>query len=101
MRAGRPSGARAIELTLPPTIGGMARRYVNSDGRTVVDLIRLTLTGTNKDGEWFRVSRDGWLVGRVRTREQLARLVDLADLREALRALAPRLVGAVAVSYSC
>ena len=51
---------------------------------TVVDVIRLTLTGTNQDGEWFRVSRDGWLIGRVRTCRELARLVDLADLREAL-----------------
>ena len=55
-----------------------------------MDVIRLTLTGTNQDGEWFRVRRDGWLIGRVRTCRQLSRLVDLADLREALLAPARR-----------
>jgi hypothetical protein len=31
-------------------------RWVSSDGRWRVDLIRLTQTGTGRDGEWLRVT---------------------------------------------
>ena len=65
-------------------------RFVSSDGRTVVDLITLSLTGSDRDGKWLRVTRDGWFHAEVRTCAELARIVDLADLRETLACLLSR-----------
>ena len=54
----------------------------------MVDVIRLALTGTHRDGEWLRIKRWGWHVADVRTVAELARYVDLATLGEALGRLA-------------
>jgi len=62
----------------------MSARFVSSDGVTVVDVNRLSATHGNQDGEWLRVKHYGILVGMVRTVPELARIVDLADLSEAL-----------------
>jgi hypothetical protein len=59
-------------------------RFVTSDGRTVVDTIRLSLTGTGRDGHWYRIKHDGFFYAEVRTCAELGRLVNLADLREVL-----------------
>jgi hypothetical protein len=61
----------------------MPRRFVTGDGRTRVDAISLSATGTGRDGEWLRVTSDGFFVGQVRSCRDLAKLVDLADLKEA------------------
>lgn len=50
----------------------------------MLDAITLTATGTHRDGEWIRVSRWGFRVADLRSVEQLAALVDLAALEEAL-----------------
>ena len=58
----------------------------SKDGHWRVDLIRLSDTGTNRDGEWIRITRRGYFVAEVRTVEELARYVDPAELEEALLA---------------
>jgi hypothetical protein len=50
----------------------------------MIDVIHLTLTGTHRDGEWLRVRRWGMHFADLRTIEQLAEVVDLATLEEAL-----------------
>jgi hypothetical protein len=47
-----------------------------------VDVIRLTLTGNHRDGERLRVARWGFFVAELRTVEELASFVDLAELEE-------------------
>jgi hypothetical protein len=59
-------------------------RFVTSDGRTVVDLITLSATGSGRDGQWFRITCNGWFYAEVRTCTALGQLVDLAELREVL-----------------
>lgn len=59
-------------------------RFISGDRRTVVELINLSLTGTGRDGRWFRVTRDGFFIAEVRTCAELGRLVNLADLSEVL-----------------
>jgi hypothetical protein len=55
----------------------------SGDGTTVVECIRLSCTGTGRDGEWLRVRRFGIHVADVRTVSELAGLgVDLVDLTE-------------------
>jgi hypothetical protein len=58
-------------------------RLRSRDGRWRVDLIRLTATTDQRDGEWLRVHCDGIFVAEVRTLAELAAHVSLADLREA------------------
>ena len=41
-------------------------------------------THGNQDDEWLRVQRHGRLLGMVRTVPELARIIDLAELGEAL-----------------
>lgn len=51
------------------------------DGTTIVDVIRLSCTGTGRDGEWLRVRRGGYHVADVRTVAELVSLgIDLTDL---------------------
>lgn len=50
----------------------------------MIDVIHLTLTGTHRDGHWLRVRRWRMHFGDLRTVEQLAEVVDLATLEEAL-----------------
>jgi hypothetical protein len=58
-------------------------RCISRDGATVVEQIRLSCTGTGRDGEWLRVKRHGYHVADVRTVGELACLgIDLAELRE-------------------
>lgn len=59
-------------------------RVRSRDGEWVIDVVRLSLTGTGRDGEWLRVSRWGCFVTELRSVSELARLVDLATLEEAL-----------------
>jgi hypothetical protein len=59
-------------------------RCRSADGQWQVDVILLSLTSDNRDGEWLRVSRWGLHVGDVRTVDELREYVDLADLEEAL-----------------
>jgi hypothetical protein len=53
---------------------------VAQGGRTVVDTIRLSLTGHGRDGHWFRIARVGFFHAEVRTCAELRRFVNLADL---------------------
>jgi hypothetical protein len=81
-------------------------QWISSDGHWRVDLIHLSLTGTNEDGEWLRVKHYGYLVGRARGWDGVGPLgvgvgvgvgVDVSDLRESLA----RLIGpASGVSYA-
>lgn len=59
-------------------------KFVTSDGRTVVETIRLSLTGTGRDGQWFRIKHNGFFYAEVRTCAELGQLINLADLRELL-----------------
>jgi hypothetical protein len=59
-------------------------RVRSPDVEWIIDVIRLTLTGTHRDGEWLRVRRWGMHFADLRTVEQLAEVVDLATLEEAL-----------------
>jgi hypothetical protein len=61
----------------------------------MIDVIHLTLTGTHRDGEWLRVRRWGMHFADLRTVEQLAKVVDLATLDEALGGAGRWLVGVV------
>lgn len=58
-------------------------RWLSRDGRWRVDLIRLSHTADNRDGERFRVARDGYFQTECRTVAELAEYVDLAELEEA------------------
>jgi hypothetical protein len=49
-----------------------------------VDVIRLSCTGNHRDGERLRVSRFGVFVAELPTVEELASLVDLAEMEEVL-----------------
>jgi hypothetical protein len=44
----------------------------------------MTLTGAHRDGEWLRVRHWGMHFADLRTVEQLAEVIDLATLEEAL-----------------
>lgn len=55
-------------------------RVRSADGDWVIDVVRLSLTGTGRDGEWFRLSRRGWFVAELQSVAELAELVDLATL---------------------
>jgi hypothetical protein len=57
----------------------MADRWTAPDG-WVVDVIRLSLTGTGRDGTWLRIRRRGFWVADVRTVAELAAFVPLASL---------------------
>ncbi|MGO9294893.1 MAG: hypothetical protein ACLP52_13630 [Streptosporangiaceae bacterium] len=59
-------------------------RFRSVDGQWTVEVIRLTLTGSNRDGECFRVSHYGSFVAEARTIDELREHVDLAELEEAL-----------------
>jgi hypothetical protein len=54
-------------------------RVRSADGEWVIDVIRLSLTGTGRDGEWLRVSWWGWFVAELRSVAELATVVDLAQ----------------------
>ena len=64
-------------------------RWISSDGKWVVVLIRLTAAGNGRDGDWLRVTRGGFYVGEARGWDGVARLgVDISDLRETLEGCA-------------
>jgi hypothetical protein len=63
-------------------------RWRTRDGQFVVEVIKLTGTSRNRDGQWFRVSQHGSHLVDVRSVDELAQYVDLADLVEALSAAA-------------
>jgi hypothetical protein len=58
-------------------------RVRSADGEWTVDVISLSLTGNQRDGEWFRVSRCGWFVAELRSVCELAALVNISELAEA------------------
>jgi hypothetical protein len=62
----------------------MATRFATADGQWVVDVIHLSLTGTNRDGQWIRVRHHGYLAGEVRNCGELAKVpgLPLTDLVE-------------------
>jgi len=69
-------------------------RWVTSDGHWVVDVIRLSLTGNNRDGTWLRVRHRGFFAGEVRRWEDLDRFpFDVRDLRGKLRGRHHRRLG--------
>jgi hypothetical protein len=49
-----------------------------------VDVVRLSLAAGNRDGEWLRIRRHGFVVVMGLAVPELARIVDLADLSETL-----------------
>jgi hypothetical protein len=57
-------------------------RFRSRDGQWVVDLIRLSGTGDNRDGERFRVLQYGFFVAEARDLNELSRYVDLAELED-------------------
>jgi hypothetical protein len=59
-------------------------KWRTRDGQYTVDVITLTGTSRNRDGEWFRVKQHGIHLADVRSVEELAAYLDLADLEEAL-----------------
>lgn len=59
-------------------------RFLSRDGRWRVDLIRLAATSDQRDGERLRVHRDGFFFAEYRSVAELAEVVDLAELEEAL-----------------
>jgi hypothetical protein len=63
-------------------------RWRTRDGQYTVEVVRLALTGRRRDGEWLRVKQHGAHVADVRTVEELAEILDLADLTEGLSAAA-------------
>jgi hypothetical protein len=73
----RDSGDRNYEIVV-----GM-RRFLSRDRRWRVDIIRLSCTADHRDGERFRIARDGYFVAEARTVEELSRHVDPAELEEA------------------
>lgn len=62
-------------------------RWRTRDGRYTVEVVRLSLTGRHRDGDWIRVEQYGCHVVDVRTVDELAEFIDLADLDEALSLL--------------
>jgi len=56
-------------------------RWGSSDGRWVVERIRLSLTGSGRDGEWLRVSEYGYFAGEVRAWSDLAGYLDVDGLQ--------------------
>jgi hypothetical protein len=58
-------------------------RWLSRDKRWRVDLIRLSCTADNRDGERFRIACDGYFLAECRTVGELAAFVDLAELEEA------------------
>ena len=63
-------------------------RWRTRDGQYTVEVMTLTGTSRNRDGEWFRLKQHGWHLVDVRSVEELAQYIDLADLVEALSAAA-------------
>jgi hypothetical protein len=63
-------------------------RWRSRDGQFTVEVIKLTGTSRNRDGEWFRVKQHGIHLADVRSVDELAQYIDLADLVEALSAAA-------------
>jgi hypothetical protein len=61
----------------------MAGRWQAPGGWTV-EVVRLSGTPDNHDGEWFRVCQFGWWTADVRTIAELERWFPLAELEEAL-----------------
>ncbi|SRR5258708_5467852 len=58
---------------------------MSSDGRTVVELIRITDPSTGRDVERLRIKRDGYFLADVRSWDDATKLgVDIEDLRETL-----------------
>jgi hypothetical protein len=57
-------------------------RFRSRDGRWTVDLISLSATGNNRDGERFRVLQDGFFVAEARDLNELSRYVDLSELQD-------------------
>jgi hypothetical protein len=60
----------------------LSARFLSSDGRTVVDVVKLSLPD-GSTSERFRVRRFGIFVGEACTVTELGRIVELADLSEA------------------
>lgn len=58
-------------------------RWRSRDGRWRVDIIELAGSADHRDGERFRISRDGYFIAEVRTVDELREHVDLACLEEA------------------
>jgi hypothetical protein len=63
-------------------------RWRTRDSQFTVEVITLTGTSRNRDGQWFRVSQYGAHLVDVRSVDELERYVDLADSVEALSAAA-------------
>lgn len=57
----------------------MADRWT-APGGWVVDVIRLSLTGTGRDGTWLRIRRRGYWIADVRTVAEVAAFLPLASL---------------------
>lgn len=65
----------------------MADRWT-APGGWVVDVIRLSLTGTGRDGTWLRIRRRGFWIADVRTVAEIEAFLPLAGLEP--DGLAPR-----------
>jgi hypothetical protein len=60
-------------------------RWMSSDGLWVVQLVRPTVAGRGREGDWLRVTHRGIYIGEARDWDGVARLgVDVSDLRETL-----------------
>lgn len=66
---------------------GMSTRYGTSDGQWTVEIVELSCTPNNRDGQWYRVRHCGFHVADVRTVAELERHIPLAELNIADMAL--------------
>ncbi len=56
--------------------------FRSADGQWTVEVVRLALTGSNRDGECFRVCHYGFFVAEARTIDELCENVDRAEPEE-------------------
>lgn len=58
-------------------------RWKSKDGRWRVDIIRLSNTADHRDGERFRIARDGYFITEARNVAELRAYLDPSELEEA------------------
>ena len=76
------------------------RWITTSDGQWTVELVHLTATGNDRDGDWLRVTHRGFYAGEARDWHGVARLgVEVPDLREVLRLVPSRTRNAAKTVY--
>jgi hypothetical protein len=57
-------------------------RFATPDGQWRVDVIRLSGTSDNRNGEWYRIAQYGIFTAEVRTTQELGTIVPMSELEE-------------------